>query len=248
VRTLCDKGSDKMKIRIVGVSTATLVPGLSPSSSPHRRDHANQRTRISRICCVVVASLLVPSSRAHADPVILSPTSFAEIVDDRIVLRQETAQNVALGPGAETRVFYQFVLAPLRSMPPSAVLFSATRGFDVFSECALLIPCPDLTRVNIYGYPGNGSITLADYDAGTLLGSVTAIPDRGGAINLDVTAFISGLLSGHGDFAGVVLRPGSFGALEFSSAQLSATPEPGSLTLLTIAGLAAIARRRRRCR
>jgi hypothetical protein len=205
----------------------------------------------TRICCVMMASLLVASSRAYADPIVLRPISFTEIVDDApvdgLILRQAAAQNVALGPGAETRVLYEFALRPLRSTPLSPVLFSAVRGPDVFSECARLNPCPDLTRLNIYGFRGNGSITLADYDAGTLLGSVTAFPERGGTINLDVTTFISGLLSGDSDFAGVALRPGSFGALEFSSAQLSATPEPGSLTLLTIASFAAIARRRR-CR
>jgi hypothetical protein len=201
---------------------------------------------------VVVAILLLASSRAHADQIVLRPISFAEIVDDApidgMVLRRETAQNVALGPGAETRVFYQFPLTPVLSMSFSSVHFFATRGLDVFSDCARLVPCPDLTRVNIYGFRANESITVADYEAGTLLASLTAIPERGFPINLDVTRFISGLMSGDSDYAGIVLRPGSSGALEFSDAYLlaSPTPEPGSLTLLTIAGFAAIARKRRK--
>jgi hypothetical protein len=66
-------------------------------------------------------------------------------------------------------------------------------------------------------------------------------------LSVDITTFVTGLLSDHNDFAGLVLRPGVFGALELTSAQLTAapTPEPASLTLLTVAALAAIARKRR---
>jgi len=195
---------------------------------------------------VATAALLVGASRAQGDPiVILKPIAFTELLDfapiDGGSLEQAQAQNVALGPGAESRVFYQFPLPPLRPKPRSPVVFTATRDSGVFSECALLSPCPDLTRVDIYGFASNGLTTLADYDAGTFLAAVTSIPKRGQAIDVDVTAFISGLL-GQTDFAGFVLRPGSAGALGFSGAQLSATPEPGSLSLLTIAAIGAIGR------
>jgi len=205
---------------------------------------------LTRTGCIVVGGLLGVSAIVQADPVVLRPVSFLEIVDEAPIdgrfLRDAVAQNVALGPSAETRVFYQFALPALRSALPTTWFFSVKRGSDVFSECASLSPCPDLTRVNIFGYAGTGSITLADYNAGSLLGSVTRIPERGGTISLDVTNFISGLLSANSDFGGVVLRPGSLGALEFTDAQIAATPEPGSLTLLTLAGFAAAARKRAR--
>jgi hypothetical protein len=119
---------------------------------------------------------------------------------------------------------------------------------DVFSECASLAPCPDLARLDVFGYAGSGTIALADYGAGALLASITSIPGRGRTISVNVTDFVDGLLADDGGFAGFILRPGSRGALGVSNARLAATPEPGSLTLVMIGGVAATARSWRRCK
>jgi hypothetical protein len=201
-----------------------------------------------RVSCAAAAAVLLIVTTARGDPVILRPAASIEIVDpapiDGLDVRLEISENVALGPGAETRVFYEFALPALRSSR-TPVVFSVFRRLDEFSECASLAPCPDLTRLNLFGYAGTGAITAADYNAGTLLASVSPLAGRGHTIRVDVTDFVGGLLATDAGFAGFVLRPGSIGALGVTEARLAATPEPGSLALLAVGSIGALARVRR---
>ncbi|NUR55383.1 MAG: hypothetical protein HOQ29_13125 [Acidobacteria bacterium] len=201
-----------------------------------------------RSVCAIAVVVVLAATSARADPIVLRPAASIEIVDpaplDGAGLRLEVSENVALGPGAETRVFYEFAIPALRATR-SPIVFSVFRRLDEFSECASLVPCPDLTRLDLFGYAGAGAITAAAYNAGVLLASIAALPGRGHTIRVDVTGFVNGLLAEHGGFAGFALRPGSIGALGASEARLSATPEPGSRTLLAIGALGALARRGR---
>ncbi len=196
-------------------------------------------------CGLVVGFVLAAAITADADPVVLRPASFVEIVDpapiDGLNLRGEIAQNVALGPGAETRVFYEFELQGLRSAHPPVVLH-VHRTRPGFSSCADLSPCPDLTHFDIFGYAGNGAADLSDYNRGLFLARFDTLP--GHSFNLDVTGFVVGLRGANVDFAGFAVHPASRGAMELSDARLAATPEPGSLSLLTVGGLALKVRRR----
>jgi len=208
--------------------------------------------RSTGICCAAAVLLLI-STNVGADPITQRPVSFGEGVDfapidgANLDLVVATPQIVALGPSAETRVFYQFAV-PRLGLGGRPLTLSLTRGTEEFSECASLVPCPTLTRLDIFGFVGTGTVTRADYNAGSFLTSVDAIPARGRTMTVNVTTFISGLPSDDSAFAGFALRAGSFGALGFSDARLAATPEPGSLILLMLGGVYAFARTGRRCR
>ena len=199
----------------------------------------------------VAATALLTASAVCADPIVLRPAASIEFVDfapvDGLGLESFVSENIALGPGAESRVFYEFALDPLRDAP-RPVVFSVVRRLEEFSECALLAPCPDLTRLDVFGYEGTGAITAAAYNAGTRIASISALPGRGHTLQVDVTDFVSGLLAGNAGFAGFALRAGSIGALGTSDARLSATPEPASLTLLALGSVGAFGRMRRRLR
>jgi hypothetical protein len=93
---------------------------------------------------------------------------FAPIDGSDLDLVVASPQIVPLGPSAETRVFYQFAV-PRLGLGGRPVMLSLTRGTDELSECASLAPCPALTRLDIFGFLGTGTVTLADYNAGSLL-------------------------------------------------------------------------------
>jgi hypothetical protein len=194
--------------------------------------------------------LLAPAATVSADPIIvIPPVSHIEVVDfapiDGLDLSSATSEFVAFGPGGETRVIYSFPLAPLSAASPKTpVMFAATRtGFD-FSSCADLTPCPDLNRFDIYGFAADSTVGIDNYSSGLFLKRFFAIPAPGKSITLDVTGFVTGLRAAHVDFAGFAVRAASNGAMQLADARLAATPEPGSLTLLALGGLAGVARRR----
>lgn len=205
----------------------------------------SRRTDLVAVAAVLVFS--IPST-ASADPIVLMPTAVGEIVAEAAGLRLVPgAQNVALGPSAETRVFYEFALAGVTMTRGELARFSVART-QPFSECAALNPCPELQRIDIFGFSGNGEVTLADYAAGTLLGSVAAIPTEGHRFTFDVTSFMSGLLSQDQPFAGIALRPGSQGGAGFSDARLTVVPEPSTLALAASAAVGLLGRQYRRRR
>ena len=190
--------------------------------------------------------LLAGGSTAHADPVRLTSVVVGELVDRAPIdagnlERFMGAQNVALGPSAETRVFYEFSLAGVAMTPAESVRFAAIRA-EPFSECASLSPCPELGSVDIYGYAGDGAITLADYDAGTLLGRVAPVPLQGRRLSLDISLFVRTLLSDGRPFAGIALRTVSQGGAGFRHAEVGVVPEPSTLALI-VTGLVGYAGR-----
>jgi hypothetical protein len=199
---------------------------------------------------VVGFLLVVAAATAYADPIIvIPPVSHIEVVDfaplDGMDLSSATSEFVALGPGGETRVIYSFPLAPLSAASPKTpIVFAATRtGFN-FSSCADLTPCPDLTRFDIYGFASDGTVGIGNYNSGLFLKRFFALPAPGKSITLDVTGFVTGLRAANVDFAGFAVRAASNGAMQLADARLAATPEPGSLTLLALGGVAGLARRR----
>jgi hypothetical protein len=210
-------------------------------------------TRTTGFIAVLAALVVLSTVRsATAEPIVIRPTAIGELVDrspiDGAGLELFLgAENVALGPSAETRVFYEFSLAGVTMKRSEFATFSVTRR-QPFSECASLSPCPELNRIDVYGYTGDGAITVADYTGGTLLGSVTEVPLEGRSLKVDVTSFISGLLSEGNAFAGIALRPGSQGGAGFHEPTLNVVPEPSTLVLVATAALGCIGRRQWRRR
>jgi|1185.fasta_scaffold11417_3 hypothetical protein len=207
-------------------------------------------TAAARTCSVVVGFVLAAATAAHADSIVITPASSLEIVDFAPIDGQDLqeaspiAQFVSFGPGAEARLFYEFELGGLSAAPPRRpVVLQAHRTKFPFSSCSDLTPCPDLTRFDIFGYAGTGAIGLDVYNAGVFLARVNDVAP-GQNFNVDVSGFIAGLTVANVDFAGFAIRPAAQGAMELSDARLAVTPEPGSLTLLTVGGLAGLARRR----
>ena len=83
----------------------------------------------------MAAALGLAAASARADPIVLTPAASIEIVAPSAGgLRREVSENVALGPGGETRVFYEFAIQALRSTR-SPIVFSIFQRLDEFSEC-----------------------------------------------------------------------------------------------------------------
>ena len=212
-------------------------------------------TRTVSFIAVLASSVVLFTARsATADSIVIRPAAIGELVDRRPIDGADLqlfpgAENLALGPSAETRIFYEFSLAGVTLKQREFATFSVTRG-EPFSECSSLSPCPELKRIDVYGYTGDGAIHLPDYASGTFLGSVTEVPLEGGRLTVDVTTFIAGLLSGGHAFAGIALRPGSEGGAAFHDATLNPdpVPEPSTFVLVATAALGCMRRRQWRRR
>lgn len=132
----------------------------------------------------------------------------------------------------ESRGFYEFNLTALAASSVSSASFSFTTT-DVVSagfSCFDLSGCPTINSINVFGYTGDGAIKPSDFNAGSWLTEVNSLP-LGSTISIDVTAFISGLVSAGNSFAGFNLQSAVFnGALYFPQGQLTVNYTPSTST------------------
>jgi hypothetical protein len=205
----------------------------------------------TRICSVVVGSVLTAATMAYADPIVLRPASMQTIFDEidgqgrrffgvtnqfQLVGRISTFDGIF-----EARALYEFGgLQTLRfALPRTPVVLQINR------TSAGIFPDQQLRQFDIFGYIGDGVVNLSDFENGLFLARFNSLPLAGHDIQLDVTGFVGGLRLANVDVAGFsVRRVGAPGFMQLSDPRLAATPEPASLTLLALGGSAILVRRR----
>lgn len=164
-----------------------------------------------------------------------------------------TFNNAVLGSFGEARSSAEFDLLPF-SVPPGEYISAATFRVRITDNYVfgLGVDGETPTSVAVDGYVGNGIAELSDFQAGygNLLYSVlTPNPQVGDILSFDVTAFVTGLVNANDQYAGLTLRAESFGGLMFEEGAgypeltIETIPEPGTLALLSLAGLALVRRR-----
>lgn len=121
-------------------------------------------------------------------------------------------QDGVIVPGAniEARVVFEFGLAGLTG-PVSSASF-AFPAVDVIatgvSSCFNFSGCPQLPAFDVYGYVGDGAVTLADYEpSSVVLIEHIITPAFGDTIIIDLTSYYNGLLAASEDYLGLLLRP-----------------------------------------
>jgi len=167
-----------------------------------------------------------------------------------------TFNDALLGTEGECRSMAEFDVSPF-SVPPGEFISAATfevriTAIDVFG-LGVDGETPDSLAVD--GYVGNGIAELSDFQAGdgNLLDSV-ATPDPwvGQVLSFDVTSYVTDLVNAEESFVGLTVRAESFGGLmmeedddpAFPRLTIETIPEPGTLALLSLLGLALPRRRR----
>ena len=165
-----------------------------------------------------------------------------------------TFNNAVLGSFGEARSSAEFDLLPF-SVPPGDFISAATFRVRITDNYVfgLGVDGEIPTSVAVDGYVGNGIAELSDFQAGygNLLYSVaTPNPQVGDILSFDVTAFVTALVNANEQYAGLTLRAESFGGLMFEEGAgypeltIETIPEPGTVTLLALAGLTLLRRGR----
>lgn len=168
-----------------------------------------------------------------------------------------TFNDALLGTEGECRSMAEFDVSPF-SVPPGEFISAATfevriTAIDVFG-LGVDGETPDSLAVD--GYVGNGIEELSDFQAGdgNLL-DLVATPDPwvGQVLSFDVTSYVTDLVDAEESFVGLTVRAETeeIGGLmmeedddpAFPRLTIETIPEPGTLALLSLAGLALLRRR-----
>jgi len=145
------------------------------------------------------------------------------------------------GYWAEDRGIVEFDVRGVGTVRQAHLL--AVEWYDTIGESIAL---------SLYGYRGDGTLTLADFAAGTHLIAGFHVPGAG--LDLDVTAFVNEAIVRGYEFIGLNLRQDSMtmaGIVQYRPSHLeiiddtSSIPEPSPVWLM---GLSAVALRRLRRR
>lgn len=134
----------------------------------------------------------------------------------------------------------------LSNRPNYHAIKTATFTFDVidmeqtnyFSACFNYGGCPVPEQLNLYGFSGDGVVTTADYNAGSLLATFDLASLINTTIDVDVTGLTRGLLAADNDFIGLNFRTTSGGGVWFPEGTLTvaySVPEPSSFALIALA-------------
>jgi hypothetical protein len=77
----------------------------------------------------------------------------------------------------------------------------------LISGCFNFEGCPVFESFNVWGYVGDGSgaVVISDFNATDNLLGVISIPDLNGTVDLDITAFVVGLIGNSDPYAGILL-------------------------------------------
>lgn len=215
------------------------------------------------IGCLLVASLFgATASLADSVFTIEDPALDFEVIDadpfDGIGDNgpYSTFNNVLLGTEGECRSMAEFDISPF-SVPPGEFISAATfevriTEIDVFG---LGVDGETPESLAVDGYVGNGIAELSDFQAGdgNVLDLVaTPNPQIGQVLSFDVTAFVTDLVNAEQLWVGLTVRAetAEIGGLQieegagFPKLTIETIPEPSTLALLSLAGLALLRRGR----
>jgi hypothetical protein len=164
-----------------------------------------------------------------------------------------TFNIVLLGSTGEAREVAEFDISPF-TVPAGEYISSAT--FDVMItsiQCSGLgVPSGDTPdRLSVYGFAGNGLDEVSDFEAGDYLDGVdTLAPAVGQVLSFDVTSLVDDLVAAGESYVGLTVRADEFGGMAIMEGGVfprltiqTIIPEPGTLALLSLAGLVLLRRR-----
>jgi len=127
--------------------------------------------------------------------------------------------SVETGRSAELAIFSEinlgnFSLDPNTSI--SSAIFQAGLGFGVFG-IGINDPISNPGSLGIFGYIGNGTAEISDFEAGVLLSSIdiSSLSARD-ILNFDVTSFVNQRVNNGDAFAGFSIRALNFGAVDLT--------------------------------
>lgn len=165
-----------------------------------------------------------------------------------------TFGDVALGTTGEARSIIEFDLSGF-AVPAGEIIVSATLEvrYTSVGVFGLGINGEHSTSLAVDGYIGNGMEEISDFQIanGNVLAVVpTPTAQVGDIVTFYVTPFIAGLVNAGHTWAGLTVRAEVFGGDQFWEAGefpkltiQTAIPEPGTLMLCLLAGLAFLRRR-----
>jgi hypothetical protein len=165
-----------------------------------------------------------------------------------------TFNDAVLGSFGEARSMAEFDISPF-TVPPGEFISAATFQVRITSNDVFGLGVDGETpgSLAVDGYVGNGIAELSDFQVGdgnVLYSVATPNPQVGQILSFDVTSFVSALVNANETYVGLTLRAESFGGLMFEEGggyptlTIKTIPEPSTLTLLSLAGLALLRRAR----
>jgi hypothetical protein len=184
--------------------------------------------------CTALGFVLGASSEAKAATFSLEPTITIGIIDCEfegfVCASSDGLGDVLFPAGAvikgmsEAASFAEFNIGSF-SLNPSIVIsraiFQAGLGFGV-SGLGVTDPYTNPGSLGIFGYVGNGTAEISDFEAAVLLSSVDISSSSSGDIlNFDVTSFVNQRVSNGDAFAGFGIRALNFGAIDLSPEYLN---------------------------
>ena len=212
--------------------------------------------------CLITPLLCVEVGLQAATTTILGTIAEGSVTDTRPIDGVFDATNSSLvvaeaGTSRDTnRAVFEFDVSSLADYVP---IEQATLHLYVST-----VLNPYAFELEYYGYAGNGRLDVADADAGNL---IDVQPGTIGAVTVDVTSHLQGLLAAGEDVAGIMVRNTAEGSLEINGQaffrksdfgveslrprlQIQPIPEPSTLAMLAavMAGLLARVRRKQASR
>jgi hypothetical protein len=165
-----------------------------------------------------------------------------------------TFNDALLGTVGECRSMAEFDISGF-SVPPGEYISSATLEVMItaIEIYGLGVNGETPESLGVDGYVGNGIEELSDFEAGdgNLLDSVlTPNPQIGDVLTFDVTGFVTDMVNAQEQWVGLTVRAETFGGLWVTECGLypkltiETIPEPGTLALLCLGGLALLRRGR----
>jgi hypothetical protein len=172
----------------------------------------------------MAAVLIAAAGPVQAAPVTIDPINVILGIDNNgdgdadtigsntgFLTASNPAMDVSYSGGVEVRSLMQFDLSTLSYDGTNGYLnlqliggISGTNFFLSNVPGVSDTPSTPLT-VDVYGFIGDGNVSSTDYGLGSLLTSFTLT--QTGSISLDLTSFVSGLVSGGDQYLGLNLRP-----------------------------------------
>ncbi len=183
--------------------------------------------------CTALGFILGANTEAKAATFSLDPTIRFEVDDylppasdglgDALVIGGGSAVIKGIysptGKGAESAVLTEFNIGNFSFAPNSISRAIFQTGFDfwVFGF-GITDPISNPGSLGIFGYVGNGTAEVSDFEAGVFLSSIdiSSLSTRD-TINFDVTSFVNQRVNNGDAFAGLSIRALNFGAVQLTS-------------------------------
>ena len=178
--------------------------------------------------CTVLGFALGANTEAKAAILSLESTISSEIVDyssdglgnsdglGDVSFTEFSISGIVKGPFGDKGQFNEFNIGSF-SFAPSTVINSAVLQVEIYSIVGIDLGINTPTNpgsLGIFGYVGNGTVEVSDFEAGIFLNSVDiSSSSTGDILSFDVSPFVNQRVSNGDAFAGFGIRALNFGGL-----------------------------------